>query len=222
MSGAPALDGIMIEVDADAVVVRADRALRVVSSAIVGGGIADARAIVNLHVPKGFHCADSESRLSEFVRRRAVPAPFVGLLTGAATDKAETALQSRDGLTVSALVTLGLSNASAAGRSAAAAWAPSTINTILLVDADPEDAALVNLVITATEAKTLALIEAEITAADGGLITGTSTDAVVVAATGRGRRCRFGGPVSELGWLAARAVKAAVAASTARWVAERR
>ena len=35
----------------------------------------------------------------------------------------------------------------------------------------------------------------------GRVASGTSTDAVVVAATGRGRRCRFGGPISELaGW----------------------
>ena len=222
MSRAPSIAGVTIEVGADAVVVRADRPLRVVSSAIVGGGLAHARAIVNLHVPRGFHCADSEADLAEFARRRGVPAPFVGLLTGAATEKAETTLARRDGLAVSAVVTLGLSNRSAAGRSAPAAWAASTINTIVIVDAEPEDAALVNLVITATEAKTLALIDADIMAPDGGRVTGTSTDAVVVAATGQGPRCRFGGPVSELGWLAARAVKTAVDASVARWVAERR
>jgi adenosylcobinamide hydrolase len=216
------IDGITIEVGADAVVVRADRALRVVSSAIVGGGLSHVRAIVNLHVSKSFHCADSETDLAVFAHRRGVPSPFVGLLTGAATEKAETAVGRRDGLAVTAVVTLGLSNRSAAGRSAPAAWAASTINTIVIVDADPEDAALVNLVITATEAKTLALMEAEVRTPDGGPITGTSTDAVVVAATGRGPRCRFGGPVSELGWLAASAVKGAVDASVARWVAERR
>jgi len=216
------IDGITIEVGADAVVVRADRALRVVSSAIVGGGLSHVRAIVNLHVPKGFHCADSETDLAAFAHRRGVPSPFVGLLTGAATEKAETAVERRDGLAVTAVVTLGLSNRSAAGRSAPASWAASTINTIVIVDADPEDAALVNLVITATEAKTLALMEAGVTTPDGGAVTGTSTDAVVVATTGRGPRCRFGGPVSELGWLAASAVKSAVDASVARWVAERR
>ena len=36
-------------------------------------------------------------------------------------------------------------------------------------------------------------------------MTGTSTDAVVVAATGTGPRARFGGPASELGWVVARA-----------------
>jgi len=213
---------LLIDVDAEAVVIRAERPLRAVSSAIVGGGFVQARAIVNLHVPKGFQCADSEGLLAALARRRAVPTPFVGLLTGAATDKAELATEHLDGLSVSAIVTVGLSNRSAAGRSAQMMWRPSTINTIVVVDAEPEDAALVNLVITATEAKTLALAEAGISTREGGLVTGTSTDAVVVAATGRGPRCRFGGPVSDLGWLVARAVKSALDAGVARWVAEPR
>ena len=45
---------------------------------------------------------------------------------------------------------------------------------------------------------------------EGARASGTSTDAVVIAATGRGRPCRFGGPASELGWLVARVVRAAV------------
>lgn len=216
------IPGLTLDIDAEAVVVRAERPLRAVASAIVGGGLGPARAIVNLHVARGFHCADSEAQLAAFALRRSVPSPFVGLLTGAATEKAELAVERQDGITASAVVTVGLSNRSAAGRSAQAAWRPSTINTIVVVDAEPEDAALVNLVITATEAKTLALAEAGISAHEGGFVTGTSSDAVVVAATGHGPRCRFGGPVSRLGWLVARAVKAAVDAGVARWAAEPR
>jgi adenosylcobinamide amidohydrolase len=40
---------------------------------------------------------------------------------------------------------------------------------------------------------------------------------VVIAATGRGRFCRFGGPASELGWLIARTVAAAMRAGIHRW-----
>ena len=216
------IDGLAIEVDAEAVVVRAERPLRAVSSAIVGGGLGEARSIVNLHVPKGFRCEDGESRLEDFARRRSIARPVVGLLTGALTENAERATERHGRLAVCAIITVGLSNRSAAGRSAVAVWQPSTINTIVVVDADPEAAALVNLVITATEAKVLALTEAGVRSPDGGLVTGTSTDAVVVAATGRGPRCRFGGPVSEVGWLVARAVKSALDAGVARWIAEHR
>ena len=218
----PTIAGLAVSLDAEAVVIRAERPLRAVSSAIVGGGLAAASAIVNLHVPKGFACADSRGHLAEFARRRSVPSPFVGLLTGAATEEAELATAARGELVAMAVVTVGLSNRTAAGRSAAAVWSPSTINTIVLVEAEPEDAALVNLVITATEAKTLALAEAGISTPEGGAVTGTSTDAVVVAATGRGPRCAFGGPVSELGWLVAGVVKSALDVAIARWIARPR
>jgi adenosylcobinamide amidohydrolase len=214
--------GVRVEVDVEAVVVRAERGLRVVSSAIVGGGVTESRAIVNLHVARGFECEDGAGVLAGFARRRGIDEPFVGLLTGALTERAEIAEERAGGLTACAVVTVGLSNRSAAGRSAVAAWRPSTINTIVVVDAEPDPGALVNLAITATEAKALALAEAGVRSVEGAPVTGTSTDAVVIAATGRGPHCRFGGPVSELGWLVARAVKTATDAGVARWLAEHR
>jgi len=214
------ISGVGIAIDAEAVVVSAERGLRALSSAIVGGGVTEARSIVNLHVPRGFHCEASERVLEAFARRRGIAPPFVGLLTGASTERAEVVEERSGDLTACAVVTLGLSNASAAGRSPVAIWRPSTINTIVVVDADPDPGALVNLALTATEAKTLALAEAGVRLPGGGLATGTSTDAVVIAATGRGERARFGGPVSALGWLVARAVKSAMDAAVARWTAE--
>lgn len=211
-----------IEIDGEGIAVRFDRMLTVVSSAVVGGGFALARAVVNVHVPKSFRCDDAERVLGDFVRRRAIASPYVGLLTAAWTENAEVGTATADGLTATAVVTVGLSNVIGAGRSPAVAWTPSTINAIVLVEAAPEPVALVNLIITATEAKTLALAEAGVRAADGGLASGTSTDAVVVAATGRGPRCRFGGPVSELGAVVARAVREALGAGVDRWLEEHR
>jgi iron complex transport system ATP-binding protein len=216
------ISSVAIQIDAEAVVIRAEHPLRAVSSAIVGGGMTETRAILNLHVPKGFRGQASEAVLEAFARRRAIASPFVGLLTGALTERAEVAEARRGDLTACAVVTVGLSNRSAAGRSAVAAWRPSTINTIVVVDADPEPGALVNLALTATEAKALALAEAGVRSADGTIVTGTSTDAVVIAATGHGASCRFGGPVSDLGWLVARTVKSAMDLGVARWVAEHR
>ncbi|OGL27343.1 MAG: hypothetical protein A3G44_14185 [Candidatus Rokubacteria bacterium RIFCSPLOWO2_12_FULL_73_47] len=218
MSGARALDGVEVTVDREAVVVRARAPLTVVSSALVGGGLARARAIVNLHVPKDLIEADAEARLARFAGRRGLPAPWVGLLTSAWTEKAEVARASGGGLHALAVVTVGLSNRVAAGATPAAAWAPSTINTIVVVDAAAVPAALVNAVITATEVKALVLGAAGVRCADGAPASGTSTDAVVVAATGRGPGARFGGPVSELGWAVARATRAALVAGVARWL----
>jgi iron complex transport system ATP-binding protein len=103
------------------------------------------------------------------------------------------------------------------GRSTAEAAAPGTINTIVIVDAEADPAALVNIVITVTEVKSLALASAGMRCPGGEPATGTSTDAVVVAATGRGRRCRFGGPISALGWTVARAARTALETGVERW-----
>src|SRR5436190_505279 len=118
------------------------------------------------------------------------------------------------------VVTVGLSNPSAAGLSARAAWLPATINTITVVDADPEAAALVNLVATLTEVKTDVLRAAGVRCDDGRAATGTSSDAVVVAATRRGTRCRYGGPVPDVGWAAASAARQALETAVGRWLAE--
>ena len=39
-----------------------------------------------------------------------------------------------------------------------------------------------------------------------------------MAATGRGAGARFGGPVSALGWVVARATREALAAGVRRWL----
>lgn len=214
------IEGIEIGVDREAVVVRARSPLRVVSSAAVGGGLGEARAIVNLHVPKNHPCATPEADVASFCRARGIRAPYVGLLTAAWTEKAELSIEAANGITVLAVVTVGLGNPVAAGVSPVAVPHSSTINTIVVIDGNPEPGALVNAVITATEAKILALAEAGVRSPEGGPASGTSTDAVVIAATGRGRSCRFGGPASELGWAVGRAVRSAVAQGISRWRAE--
>jgi adenosylcobinamide amidohydrolase len=97
-----------------------------------------------------------------------------------------------------------------------------TINTIVVLDANPEPAALVNLALTVTEVKSLVLGEAGRQCADGRPASGTSTDAVVIAATGRGRAVRFGGPISEAGWLVARVARRALGDGVRRWIEEHR
>jgi adenosylcobinamide hydrolase len=216
------IEGIEIAVDAEAVCVTAARELVVVSSAFAGGGVTRARTIVNLHVPKNFPCADAETSVGVFVRRRGLPPPWVGLLTSAWTEKAQTAMESLDGIRAVVVATVGLSNASAAGLTGRAVPTPGTINTVVLIDADPEPAAMVNLVMTATEVKAAVLLDAGMKAVGGYPATGTGTDAIVVAATARGRQCRYGGPVSELGWVVARAAREALGTGVRRWLEDNR
>lgn len=214
------IDGIEVTVDREAVVVTAREPLTVLSSAFVRGGFAAARAIVNLHVPKDLREDRADGLLPRFAAARGVRGPWVGLLTSAWTEKAEVAEARGGGLSALAAVTVGLSNRVAAGASPIAVWAPSTINAIVVVDGAPEPAALVNAVMTVTEVKTALLAAAEVRCEDGHVASGTSTDAVVIAATGRGARHRFGGPISDLGWVVARAARLALGAGIRRWMDE--
>jgi len=214
------IDGIETTVDREAVVVTAREPLAVLSSAVVRGGFASARAIVNLRVPKSLRQEDSDALLPAFVDRRRIPGPWVGLLTAAWTERAQVAGECLNGVTALAIVTVGLSNRVAAGTTPVGVWAPSTINAIIVVDAAPDPAALVNTVMTVTEVKTSLLAAADLRCADGHVASGTSTDAIVVAATGRGPRQRFGGPISDLGWVVGRASRAALGAGIQRWIEE--
>jgi adenosylcobinamide hydrolase len=213
------LDGVATRVGPEAVVVIAERELVVLSSAVVGGGFTGARAVLNVHVPKNFQCADAVGTVSATALRLGVPAPWVGLLTGARTERAEIATATADDVHALVVATIGLSNPSAAGLTARAAALPATINTIAVVDADPEPAALVNLVATLTEVKTDVLRAAGVRCEDGHPATGTSSDAIVVAATGHGPRCRYGGPLTDVGWAAARAARQALERGVRRWLA---
>src|SRR5207247_979588 len=83
---------------------------------------------------------ETEGLLPRFVERREIRGPWVGLLTSAWTEKAIVAEATGSGLTALAVVTVGLSNRITAGQSPLGVWAPTTINSIVVVGAAPEAA----------------------------------------------------------------------------------
>ena len=85
-----------------------------------------------------------------------------------------------------------------------------TINMILLIDACLTPAAMVHAVITATEVKTQVLMARSVRTLEGYAATGTSTDAMAVASTGRGTPLAYAGPVTLVGWLIGRCVRTAL------------
>jgi adenosylcobinamide amidohydrolase len=97
-----------------------------------------------------------------------------------------------------------------ADRELVPVWRPGTINIIVSVPVPLSDAAYVNAVMTATEAKTQAVLEA------GFRATGTASDAICIAAPAAGRPEDFTGPRSLWGARIARAVHSAVHAGAVR------
>jgi adenosylcobinamide hydrolase len=190
-----------------ALILHSRHPLQTLSSAVVGGGCLTTRYVVNRHVHKGYCHPNAAEDLRTFARQVGITEPFVGLMTAASMRRACAATLREGMLGVAAVVTAGLSNPAAAGLSPPVAAGPGTVNLILLIDAHLAPQAAVNAIITATEAKTHVLLGRGVWTPEGYAATGTSTDAIVVACTGRGDALPYAGPVTSVGWLIGRCVR---------------
>jgi len=200
---------------------------RMISSAVLGGGIGRREWVLNAQVSKDYARMDPVDHLREL----SPDGPGVGMLTAAVVDRHTVA----EDAGCAAVATVGLGHptwaaeppaaapagpgapgegprsAAAGGGAGQAALRPGTINIIVAVPVAFSDAALVNAVMTVTEAKTQALLEA------GFPCTGTASDAVCVAVREHGPAEPFGGPRSTWGARIARAVHRAVLDGARDW-----
>ncbi|WP_161791363.1 adenosylcobinamide amidohydrolase, partial [Streptacidiphilus jiangxiensis] len=192
---------------------RAGPGWRMVSSAVLGGGIGSRAWVLNAQVRPGYGRMDPDRHLAELARTQGLTGDGVGLMTAAQVDDVTWAED--EGVT--AVVTTGIGAPTWAAHPLPPApedrYRPGTINILAVVPAPVSDAGLVNLLATATEAKVQALLDA------GYDCSGTPSDAVCVAvrdpAAGE-RPDPFGGPRSLWGARLARAVHAAVRHGAAR------
>ncbi|MFI1829865.1 adenosylcobinamide amidohydrolase [Streptomyces sp. NPDC020412] len=200
---------------------RAGPGWRMISSAVLGGGLGERSWVLNAQVAHGYLRTDPDAHLAELADTAGALGPGVGLMTAADVSAYG---RGHDG-GVDAVATAGLrvrgwaaapssspapSSNPAANAAAATATPPGTINVIVALPVALTDAALVNAVATATEAKVQALLSA------GYDCSGTPTDAVCIAVrTPRdGAEVHpFAGPRSLWGARLARAVYEAVRTS---------
>lgn len=201
--------GLIETLDSPVLCVVSEYPLKTLNSSIWGGGFSSSRFIMNRQVPKSYMSDDPAEEMQQFLQRAGYPADeSVGMLTAAWVDHAGRCLMTLEELSVCSWVTVGLGNTARSGDCADTdRLYPGTINCIVLVDGQLSDAAMVNAVITVTEAKTALLQDLVITVGtDGRLATGTTTDAVVIAATDRGRSYSYAGTATRLGYLIGRTV----------------
>lgn len=187
---------------------RAGPGWRMVSSAVLGGGLGERGWVLNMQVPPGYGRMDPEAHLWAVARAEGVRGPGVALMTAAEVSAFG---ETEDG-GVRAVATAGVGVTSWAAEPEAGLPGippPGTINIVAALPVPLTDAALVNAVSTATEAKVQALLES------GYDCSGTPTDAVCVAARTPGREPAegFAGPRSLWGARLARAVHGAVRGS---------
>ena len=194
---------------------------RAVSSAVVGGGLGPPGWWLNTTVDKEYFHPDPVAHVHEIARGLGLCGHGVGMLTAADVTRRTAATDG--GVHAVATVGLGLpvlAAVTAERALAETARAPraGTINVLVVVPVPLSDAALVNAVVTATEAKAQALAEAGVPG------TGTSSDAVCIACPsvvdGGPPPEPYGGPRSPWGARLARAVHAAIAEGTRDWLGD--
>jgi iron complex transport system ATP-binding protein len=201
------IPGISISQTDQVIHVQSVSPLTTLSSAILGGGFGKARHILNVNVDKNFYSKNPKAWLRSLAKDMDIHESFIGLLTAVKLRKARFTFFESDEMGVGALITAGVGNASAVGVTEPFKHRPGTINIILLLDARLTKAAMLNAVITATEAKTAVLKERRVLTPEGDSATGTSTDTVTIACTNKGPLQAYAGPVTTLGWLIGRAVR---------------
>jgi len=188
--------------------------LLALSSAPHGGGWGERHWILAAQVASDYSRADPSDHLAELARGLELDGPGVGMLT--AVDVRLVAVSHEDGVEVAA--TVGLTHPSWAAAAEAGTAAPATgtggvagtVNIIAVLSRRLSRAALVNAVMTVTEAKSQALWEA------GFAGTGTPSDAVAVLCAPSGPAEAFAGPRSRWGSRLARAVHRAVLDGSSR------
>lgn len=180
---------------------------RVLSSAVLGGGIGTAHGWLNVTVPMSYARTDPEADLAERAAALGFGAPLIGMLTG--VDVARCERTQIGGASVFATVGVG-SALAAAGEEPVVVPAVGTINLLVVVDAPLDDAALAGAAQTAIEAKVQALALAEVPARNATChATGTATDSFCIAAL-PGGGVPFAGPATAVGADVGRAVHAAI------------
>jgi adenosylcobinamide hydrolase len=208
-----------------------------ISSGPLGGGIGVRDWVVNATVPLDYGRTDPDRHLTEIGTALDLVGTGCGLLT--AVDVTRHHLATDSGVHVAA--TVGLSSPAWAAApdqhfrrelpsgSRTTAFADyrtvdyrpltdgdesrvGTINIVVAVPVRLSEAALVNAVATATEAKVQALYETGVRA------TGTASDAIVLHCPTDGAAEAYGGPRSAFGARIARAVHAAVLTGARFWI----
>ena len=179
--------------------------VRVIASAPHGGGVGSRRWVLNAQVPASYGRRDPDVHLARLGVSLGLPSRGVGMLTAADVRRVSSSVDG--GVEVSATVGLGHPTWAAAPDKGRPLSFVGTINVVAFVPERLSDAALVNAVATATEAKSQALWDRGVQG------TGTATDAVCIACPAEGRAHSFGGPRSVWGGRLARALHAAVSSA---------
>jgi len=206
-----------IRYEPDHVFIQCGQTYQTISNAPYRGGPGSGDLFVNWKVPLDYDCTDPVAMMREaLVKWGYDPETAIGLQTAAHITHTSFAEETGDEFKLLVCASAGTGNSARAGleRETFSAYVPGTVNIMVLIDGRLTDSAMVNAIISATEAKSAAFADLDIRDRSYGCVaTGTSTDAVLVAVSqseSYRHVHRYAGAATTIGNAIGRLVYAAV------------
>jgi adenosylcobinamide amidohydrolase len=196
--------GTKLVVKENVLAVICDNGLKTESSAFYHGGHNQLRAVLNVGVPEGYNDRslhlDPLELITSSAAKLGLTKDYLAMVTAAKIQNYSLVTKKLEDFSVAVAATAGCKHGESSGEEMDVQEIHGTINIIVFVDADPSDSCMVASLITATEAKSAALLDFDVRSLyTGDSATGSITDSVTVASPGRGKAINYGGPASKLG-----------------------
>ena len=207
------LTGLRVQVTNDHLTISSEIPLRVLSSAVLNGGLRRTHSILIQRVRKNLRCDNPQAYMLRIAEAHRLEADTtVGFMTAADPRNFGLSTFKSGKVRVSAIVTAGTSNSAKPGELVRnSKIGIGTVNTMVLTNAKVDDGCLVNALQTATEAKALAFKELDIRSSNSGEeATCTSSDATLIGTNSEGIERNYAGVATDLGRSIAKAVNQAV------------
>ena len=194
-----------IEIHDEFVLLRADKPLKVVSSAVHNAGLGWYSTFLNRTLCYDVVIEDVAAEMEQFLREQQfAPSDSVAMLTTVKSKFARAKSYTEGDWHITIMVTAGVTHAvdvSESYRFNRDAHI-GTINTWVFINGQLSDEAFLQAMMTATEAKTKALAHLQVKdSLSGTTATGTSTDSLLIAATQKGPMAQYAGTITDLGRL---------------------
>ncbi|MEX2416734.1 MAG: adenosylcobinamide amidohydrolase [Paenibacillaceae bacterium] len=192
-----------LERDESVIHLRCSQPLRSISNGVIGEGLGWARHFCNFHVDKNYNCSNPQQDIRGWLDDRGIPAEeTIGMMTAVQLEDMVMLTHEANDYSCLVVVTAGVGNAVdiTAETQPEAVRRIGTINTMLFIDGHLTDGALVNAMLSASEAKTKAMHDMQIKdRLTGTVATGTSTDSLLIACTQRGTATPYAGSGTVIG-----------------------
>jgi len=189
--------------DENVIHLRSRHSLRTISNGVIGEGLSWAKHFCNFHVDKNYNCSDPQQDIRNWLEERGIPVEeTIGMMTAVQLEDMVMLTHEANDYSCLAVITAGVGNAVDISAEAEPEIIRriGTINTMLFIDGHLTDGALVNAMLSATEAKTKVIHDMHIIdKLTGTIATGTSTDSLLIACTQRGIPTPYAGSGTVVG-----------------------